>query len=200
MEHAGSVWIDHSELLLRLGIRSYLREASFEIAGESVGLRPCPDPAAHVLLFELDAEGAAVRRAAALAKGTETALVGLLADRSAHDLRALQKAGLVAALEVRTLTAARLVTCVRTAIQRRRGLAPGAHGALGGPAPAAGQLTNREFDVLRLLAEGATTRDIAEHMNYSERTVKNIVRDVLLKLRTRTRAHAVAVAARQGVI
>ena len=54
--------------------------------------------------------------------------------------------------------------------------------------------------MLRLLAEGASTRDIAERMNYSERTVKNIVHGLLVKLRGRTRAQAVAVAARRGVI
>ena len=52
----------------------------------------------------------------------------------------------------------------------------------------------------RLLADGATTRDIAEWMSYSERTVKNIVHDVLVKCHGRTRAQAVAVAARRGVI
>jgi DNA-binding CsgD family transcriptional regulator len=35
---------------------------------------------------------------------------------------------------------------------------------------------------------------------FSERTVKNIVHDVLMKLNCRNRAHAVAMATRQGVI
>ena len=61
-------------------------------------------------------------------------------------------------------------------------------------------LTHREFDVLRLLADGSTTREIAERLSYSERTIKNIVRSLLEKLNCRTRAHAVALAARQGVV
>lgn len=61
-------------------------------------------------------------------------------------------------------------------------------------------LTDREFDVLRMLADGESTRGIAERLNYSERTVKNIVHDLLAKMGCRTRAHAVALATRQGVI
>lgn len=61
-------------------------------------------------------------------------------------------------------------------------------------------LTDREFDVLRLLADGSTTREIAEDLSYSERTIKNIVHSVLQKLNCRTRAHAVALAARHGVV
>ena len=50
--------------------------------------------------------------------------------------------------------------------------------------------------MLHMLADGLTTREIAEELSYSERTVKNIVHDVLEKLGCRTRAHAVAIATR----
>jgi DNA-binding NarL/FixJ family response regulator len=62
------------------------------------------------------------------------------------------------------------------------------------------QLSDREYDVLRMLADGESTRGIAQRLSYSERTVKNIVRDLLVKLNGKTRAHAVALAAQQGVI
>ena len=62
------------------------------------------------------------------------------------------------------------------------------------------QLSDREYEVLRMLAEGESTRGIATQLSYSERTVKNIVRDLLVKLNGKTRAHAVALATRQGVI
>ena len=51
-----------------------------------------------------------------------------------------------------------------------------------------------------MLADGESTRGIAQRLSYSERTVKNIVHDLLAKLNCKTRAHAVALAARQGVI
>lgn len=43
-------------------------------------------------------------------------------------------------------------------------------------------------------------RSIAQRLCYSERTIKNIVHDVLVKTNCRTRAHAVALATRQGFI
>lgn len=61
-------------------------------------------------------------------------------------------------------------------------------------------LTTREQEVLRLLAEGCDTVDIAQRMAYSERTVKNIVRVILDRLSSANRAHAVASATREGII
>lgn len=60
--------------------------------------------------------------------------------------------------------------------------------------------TDREVDVLRLLAEGCDTADIADHLAYSERTIKNVIHDVTSRLQLRNRSHAVAYAMRAGVI
>jgi DNA-binding CsgD family transcriptional regulator len=54
--------------------------------------------------------------------------------------------------------------------------------------------------VLARLSQGDDTQCIAIDLCYSERTVKNIVHDVLMKLNCRNRAHAVATATRQGII
>jgi DNA-binding NarL/FixJ family response regulator len=61
-------------------------------------------------------------------------------------------------------------------------------------------LLSRELEVLRRLADGDDTKGIAVDMNYSERTVKNVVHDLLIKMNCRNRAHAVAIAARHGII
>jgi len=61
-------------------------------------------------------------------------------------------------------------------------------------------LEAREADVLRLLADGLGTPEIAVRLNYSERTVKNIIHGVLTRWRLRNRAHAVAFALRNGAI
>ncbi|MGH3169617.1 MAG: helix-turn-helix transcriptional regulator [Trebonia sp.] len=58
----------------------------------------------------------------------------------------------------------------------------------------------REVDVLRLLAEGRDLVEIAERLNYSERTVRNIIHGVLSRLKLRNRVHAVAYALRNGAI
>jgi DNA-binding NarL/FixJ family response regulator len=54
----------------------------------------------------------------------------------------------------------------------------------------------------KLLAEGLATSEIADELNYSERTVKNIVHAVLTRfnLRNRNRNHAVAHGLRDGVL
>jgi DNA-binding NarL/FixJ family response regulator len=63
-----------------------------------------------------------------------------------------------------------------------------------------GGLTQRELHVLRLLADGFTTSDIARELCYSERTVKNAIQAFTSRLQLRNRSHAVAYAVRQGLI
>lgn len=61
-------------------------------------------------------------------------------------------------------------------------------------------LAAREVDVLRLVAEGYDTADIATKLAYSERTIKNVLHSVMTRLQLRNRSHAVAYAMRQGLI
>jgi DNA-binding NarL/FixJ family response regulator len=58
----------------------------------------------------------------------------------------------------------------------------------------------REVDVLRLLADGQDVVEIALRLNYSQRTVRNIIHGVLSRLKLRNRVHAVAYALRNGAI
>ncbi|MFE5111340.1 LuxR C-terminal-related transcriptional regulator [Streptomyces sp. NPDC056663] len=61
-------------------------------------------------------------------------------------------------------------------------------------------LTPREVDVLRLVAEGLDTGEVASNLSYSERTVKNVIHGLNTRLHLRNRAHAVAYALREGYI
>jgi DNA-binding NarL/FixJ family response regulator len=61
-------------------------------------------------------------------------------------------------------------------------------------------LTPRETDVLRLVADGLDTSEIASRMCYSERTVKNVLHDLTTRLQLKNRTHAVAYAVREGLI
>lgn len=61
-------------------------------------------------------------------------------------------------------------------------------------------LTGRERDVLRLMADGMSTREVAAELAYSERTIKCVVQDVMVRLNVRNRTHAVACAVRNGWI
>jgi DNA-binding NarL/FixJ family response regulator len=80
---------------------------------------------------------------------------------------------------------ASLAEQLRTAQQVRRGT---------------GGLRPREAEVLRLLADGLDTAEIASKLSYSERTIKNIIHGMITRLGLRNRAHAVAHGIRTGLI
>jgi len=61
-------------------------------------------------------------------------------------------------------------------------------------------LAARECDVLRLVAEGFGTEEIAAKLCYSERTVKNVLYGLMTRCGLNNRAHAVAYALRAGAI
>ena len=61
-------------------------------------------------------------------------------------------------------------------------------------------LSDREVEVLRLVAEGLDTGEIARQLAFSERTIKSVLHDVTTRLQLRNRAHAVAFAVREGFI
>jgi DNA-binding NarL/FixJ family response regulator len=58
----------------------------------------------------------------------------------------------------------------------------------------------REIEVLQLVSDGLVNREIGERLYLSEETVKSHVRHLLAKLQARSRAHAVAVGFRRGLI
>ncbi|GAA0228520.1 response regulator transcription factor [Cryptosporangium japonicum] len=110
-------------------------------------------------------------------------------------------------------TPERLVNAVRSAVRGDRDLPGDLVGQLvdvvhrllvqadGHVAPTASHgPTDRELDVLRLLAEGWETRVIATRLAYSERTVKNVLQGFTARFQLRNRAHAVAFAFREGYL
>jgi DNA-binding NarL/FixJ family response regulator len=58
----------------------------------------------------------------------------------------------------------------------------------------------REIEVLQLVSDGLANREIGERLFLSEETVKSHVRHLLAKLQARSRAHAVAVGFRRGIL
>lgn len=61
-------------------------------------------------------------------------------------------------------------------------------------------LTDREIEVLQLLAEGRTTREISELLVLSHHTVRNHVRNILTKLGARSQLDAVVIAAGMRIV
>ncbi|HUB73231.1 MAG TPA: response regulator transcription factor [Solirubrobacteraceae bacterium] len=164
-----------------------------------------------MLIVEVDA---ASREANGEERRYDVRLVRSVREVSRREGSRATDAGEVTAVVVlRDASPSRVVSCVRAATRDGASISPellhqmlpaveerDAQGPQGLQGPHATQLSDREYDVLRMLADGESTRGIAERLSYSERTVKNIVRDLLSKLDCRTRAHAVALAVRQGVI
>ena len=61
-------------------------------------------------------------------------------------------------------------------------------------------LTERETDVLKLLARGQANKQIARSLYIGEKTVKTHVRNILTKLNVRSRTQAALYAARTGIV
>jgi DNA-binding NarL/FixJ family response regulator len=130
-------------------------------------------------------------------------------DYSEESMLAALQAGAVGYLRKDTLTTESLGAAVRAAANGAgvmepellgnllRGISPE---SLESARPATAHLTDREQQVLSLIAAGHPTREVAQALSYSERTVKNVLHDVVTKLNARSRSQAVAFAVREGLI
>jgi DNA-binding NarL/FixJ family response regulator len=125
------------------------------------------------------------------------------------DLLVAMQAGAIGFLSKDTLTSENLAAAVQAAASGSGVVTPellgglvktlSANGGNGGGAVAS-RLTDREQQVLSLIAAGHPTREVAQQLCYSERTVKNVLHDVVTKLNARSRSQAVAHAVREGLI
>ena len=128
------------------------------------------------------------------------------------EVLAAVEAGVAAIVRRREATPDRLSTAIRAAATGDGHLPPDLLGRLlqqvgdaqrkiAAPAGLTfGGLTQRELTVLRLIADGYSTSEIATRMAYSERTIKNSIHDLVSRFHLRNRTHAVAFAVRQGLI
>jgi DNA-binding NarL/FixJ family response regulator len=146
-------------------------------------------------------------------KAESSVPVVLVADDLAEaDLMNAVECRVVAVIPRRNATADRLLAAVRVAASGGGMLPPDLLGNLLAHvgrlqsevlAPRrlnASGLTPREVDVLRLVADGWDTGDIAEKLSYSVRTVKNVLYTLTNRLKLRNRIHAVAYAMQAGVL
>lgn len=61
-------------------------------------------------------------------------------------------------------------------------------------------LTPRELEILQLLADGRSTREIADELVLSQSTIRNHVQNILGKLDAHSKLEAVTTAVRQGIV
>jgi two-component system NarL family response regulator len=208
--------VDPSEVF-RIGLRSVLSaEPDVEVVGEAadgdeaIGL--CKELAPDVVVLELRlGGGSGVDVARSLLRTTpELRILMLTWSEDEVDLRAAVRAGsmgyllkdvpaadLAAALRTVALgrpmvspaLAPKLMTELATAVRRD---APRAEGTA--------RLTERELEVLRLVARGMSNRSVADTLFLSENTVKNHVRNILDKLESHSRMEAVVKASKIGLL
>ncbi len=97
-----------------------------------------------------------------------------------------------------------LANAIRNAYEGRATLAPEAAqvliSAATRPRQVGHDLTEREREVLALIVEGLSNREIADHLTISHSTVKNHVSNILSKLNASNRAEAVATALQNNLV
>lgn len=199
------VWVDDENDIFRLGLCACLEGSGFVLAGESRALVPTPDLVrSDVVVFEL--HGGRLGDLVRLTRDRPTRLLAIATSAADSLLIDAVEAGVAGALVRSDVTPNAFLHCLRSVAQGN-GSVPAAVLAsiLAGPASGRragtpGHLTERELDVLRLLSKGESTREIAEGLSYSEKTVKNIVHDLLVRMNCRNRAQAVALATQRGLI
>jgi DNA-binding NarL/FixJ family response regulator len=143
--------------------------------------------------------------------GEDLHVIACTSDCADESVISAVEAGAVGYLRKDTLTQDLLQAAIQAAEGGAAIVAPGMLGTMLRGAPVESddgatprfpgpRLSEREQRVLALIAEGHPTREVAEQLCYSERTVKNVLHDVVTKLNVRSRSQAVAHAVRDGLI
>jgi DNA-binding NarL/FixJ family response regulator len=214
-----NVFVVDAHGIYRRGVVASLRDLpEVAVVTDVAGVAEARDHAAlreaDVIIIDHEASGAheLIRELSAIGRGRAIVCSARCGE---HDVLAGMHAGAIGVLSKQTLTPAALVSAVRAAAGGTGVLAPGLLGQLLAGARTNGArmngtrtnrarateaLTARERRVLSLIADGRATREVARELSYSERTVKNVLHDAVIKLDARSRSQAVARAVRSGLI
>ncbi len=204
---------DHD--LFRTGLRNLLEEQGVQIVGEaasgSEAVSFVREEAPDVVVMDLNMPGMngvdATREIAQLAPLTRVVVLTisdqdgdvmdaimagacgyLLKDSSIHDLIV----GIRSAAVGEALISPHIATKV---LQRVRAASTGESSA----SPLA-DLSEREVEVLRLIANGKDNAEIATELSISPKTVKNHISNILMKLQIENRIQAAVYAVRSGIV
>jgi NarL family two-component system response regulator LiaR len=145
------------------------------IAATAAIRRELPDTEVIALTSVLEEE--------AVVEAVRAGAIGyLLKDTEAHELRRAIRAAAAGQVQLSPKAAARLMREVRTPDKNPQ------------------SLTERETDVLRLLAQGQSNKEIAHNLSVGEQTVKTHVSHILAKLEVPSRTQAALYAMRIGLV
>jgi DNA-binding NarL/FixJ family response regulator len=153
-----------------------------------------------VVVMDLRLPGmSGAQAAAALQRDHPQAKVIILTSYGQEaEIEAALKAGARAFLR-KDADRGQLLDAIRTVSAGGRYLPAGIRARLAERAPAS-DLTRREIEVLERIAAGMTNKEIGAALSISEDTVKVHVKNLFGKLEVNDRSHAVAVAARRGLL
>lgn len=198
---------DHS--VVREGLRMFLgRDAELEIVGEAGDgaeavtlahqLRP------DIVLMDLLMPGMDGIRATATIRRDlpETEVIALTSVLESEAVLGAVKAGAIGYL-LKDTQALELRRAIKAAAAGQVQLSPQASAYLLRSVQTTGAteaLTEREAEVLRLLAQGKSNKEIAQRLHVVEDTVKTHVRHILAKLGVQSRTQAVLCAMRLGLV
>ncbi len=194
---------DHD--LVREGVAAILRHdpritviGEGSTAGDAVALTASLDPDVLLLDVELPGDPARATVARIHRSWPRTRIVMLTMHRDTVLRDELLARGASAYL-TKTTPSAELVSVVLRAGALARGLESDAPGAVS-PRRRASLLSARESEVLHLLAQARSNRDIAEAMNIAEGTVKRHTSSIYAKLGAKSRMDAVRIAELLGLL
>ena len=205
-----TVFLVDDHTVLRQGLRFILDEVEdMEVVGEAgtgaeaLDRIPLLDPDVVLLDIHLpDMSGVDVARELK-ARGVRAHIIVLTVSDRHHDLVDAIRAGARGYL-LKSSSANEVIYAVRQVMLGGAVLPPDLtvqalthRSATSSPLD---DLTEREIEVLKLVAQGLGNKEIAARLSLSENTVKTHVRHILSKLNARSRAEAAAYAVRAGLV
>jgi two-component system, NarL family, response regulator LiaR len=199
---------DHA--VVRSGLSAFLMAYDdLELVGEADGgktaVAMCAKANPDVVLMDLvmpEMDGAATTEAI-LAECPNLKVIALTSFPEEDLVQKALKAGAISYL-LKNVSGDELAVAIRAAAAGKSVLAPEAtealiHAATKPAAPGA-DLTDRELDVLRQMAEGKGNKEIGETLFVSQSTVKFHVSNILMKLDASTRTEAVSIALQNQLV
>lgn len=189
----GSLVVHSSSPILRRGLRAILADDGWTFPAEEGG----PSAPLDVVVWDADSARGPLDLAEVAARHGTVPVIAIVPSRHPVDPAELLSQG-VAGIVDSDIDEPSLCKAVRAVSEGRTVLHAGLRADASMRRPPS--LTRRELQVLELLGDGRSNRDIADALVISENTVKNHVRRLYEKLQVRSRTEAVVLGVRWGLI
>jgi DNA-binding NarL/FixJ family response regulator len=194
--------------IFREGLARTIAETpDFEVVGAAGSAREAVAMAAverpDLALLDISMPGGGIAAAAAIAaRSPDTRIAMLTVSEDDHDVLAAMKAGAIAYV-LKGVSASGLIAILRDVAAGRahisqplatRVLAAMRNGPRKAERRPVDELTRREEDILRKVAQGLSNREVADSLGLQEKTVKHYMTTILEKLQARNRVEAALIA------